>query len=186
MTIYKITNIFNYKCYIGQTKRKINDRFTRHINDAQSGRLDTHLARAIRKWGRHSFKIEVLEDGINTQEELNQREVYWILVLDTINREKGYNETASCLKCGGNTYLSKTKEEMDTIRQKIKESKMGGLNPNSTKIRMENIKTHEIKDFNSMAECCREMGFPNHTLIHRRCSGKIKKPYLDIYNFSYI
>lgn len=123
---------------------------------------------------------------IETQEELTQRETYWILVLDTINKEKGYNETASYLKCGGNTYLSKTEEEMNIIRQKIRETKIGGLNPNSTKIKMTNIKTKESKDFNSMADCCREMRFPNHILIHRRCSGKIKKPYLDIYNFSYI
>ena len=58
MFIYKITNIQNNKVYIGQTIRPIKDRFNRHINDAISNRLDTHLARAIRLYGSESFVVE--------------------------------------------------------------------------------------------------------------------------------
>ena len=58
MWIYKIINIQNNKVYIGQTIRPIEQRFNRHLNDALNNVLDTHLARAIRKYGKDSFIIE--------------------------------------------------------------------------------------------------------------------------------
>ena len=61
MWIYKITNIQNNKVYIGQTIRPVEQRFRRHINDAMSNILDTHFARAIRKYGEQSFYIEIIE-----------------------------------------------------------------------------------------------------------------------------
>ena len=56
MWIYKITNIQNQKVYIGQTIRPIQDRFNRHYNDALNNIIDTHFARAIRKYGRENFR----------------------------------------------------------------------------------------------------------------------------------
>ena len=58
MWIYKITNIQNNKVYIGQSIRPINQRFQRHINDALNNILDTHFARAIKKYGKENFVIE--------------------------------------------------------------------------------------------------------------------------------
>lgn len=72
MWIYKITNIQNNKVYIGQSIRPINQRFQRHINDALNNILDTHFARAIRKYGKENFIIEEI-DIANTQEELNEK-----------------------------------------------------------------------------------------------------------------
>ena len=101
MWIYKITNIQNNKVYIGQTIRPIKDRFNRHINDALNNALDTHFARAIRKYGKESFIIEEI-DIASSQEELNQKEQYWIRYYNaTID---GYNETDALSKGGGNTY----------------------------------------------------------------------------------
>ena len=90
MWIYKITNIQNNKIYIGQTIRSVRDRFHRHINDALNNNLDTHFARAIRKYGRDSFIIEVIDEATN-QTELNQKEQYWIQYYNSI--QDGYNET---------------------------------------------------------------------------------------------
>ena len=117
MWIYKITNIQNNKTYIGQTIRPVEHRFNRHINDAQNDILDTHFARAIRKYGKENFIIEII-DTAQTQEELNKKEQYWIRWYDSINN--GYNETDAISKCGGNTYQSKTKEEMSIIKDKIR------------------------------------------------------------------
>lgn len=50
MYIYKITNLLNDKIYIGQTITSVEQRWKRHQNDALSGTLDTHFARAIRKY----------------------------------------------------------------------------------------------------------------------------------------
>ena len=73
MWIYKITNIQNNKVYIGQTIRPVKDRFNRHINDAMNNILDTHFARAIRKYGKENFTIEIIDEAKN-QDGLNQKE----------------------------------------------------------------------------------------------------------------
>ena len=114
MWIYKITNIQNNKVYIGQSIRPIEQRFKRHISDALNNILDTHFARAIRKYGKENFIIEKIDTAVN-QDELNQKEQYWIQFYDSINQ--GYNETDAISKCGGNTYKSKTNEEeiFDTV-----------------------------------------------------------------------
>lgn len=63
MEIYKITNLVNGKVYIGQSARGIQQRFTRHIYDALSGRIDTHFARAIRKYGEDNFVVECIDNN---------------------------------------------------------------------------------------------------------------------------
>lgn len=73
MFIYKITNTVNNKMYIGQTIRQIEQRFKRHINDAVNNNLNTHFARAIRKYEQDKFVIEQI-DVANSQDELNKKE----------------------------------------------------------------------------------------------------------------
>ena len=73
MWIYKITNIQNNKVYIGQTIRPVKNRFNRHINDAMNNTLNTHFARAIRKYGKENFIIEIIDEAKN-QDELNLKE----------------------------------------------------------------------------------------------------------------
>ena len=101
MWIYKITNIQNNKIYIGQTIRPVQDRFNRHINDALHNVIDTHFARAIRKYGKENFSLEII-DTAQSQDELNKKERYWIQYYNSV--EEGYNETDALSKCGGNTY----------------------------------------------------------------------------------
>ena len=120
MYIYKITNNLNNKIYIGQTIRPVEDRWKRHINDALNNVLDTHFARAIRYYKPENFSLTII-DTATTQDELNQKEQYWIQFYDSINQ--GYNETDAISKCGGNTYKSKTPEEMKKISEKIRQSK---------------------------------------------------------------
>ena len=130
MWIYKITNVQNNKVYIGQTIRPIQDRFHRHINDALNNILDTHFARAIRKYGKDNFIIEQI-DQAQTQDELNKKEQYWIQYYNSV--QNGYNETDAISKCGGNTYQSKTEKEMEVIKEKIRQTKLGAKNPMAKK-----------------------------------------------------
>ena len=183
MWIYKITNIQNHKVYIGQTTRPIKDRFNRHINDALNNILDTHFARAIRKYGKENFIIEEI-DNANNQEELNQKEQYWIRYYDST--ETGYNETDAIYKCGGNTYKNKTEEEMKVIKEKISKSKLEGLNPMAKKIKRINIQTNEIEYFDSIIGCARACGINGgKTSISQRLNGTIKSPYKNTYMFEY-
>lgn len=183
MYIYKITNIQNNKVYIGQTIRPLKKRFNRHINDALNNILDTHFARAIRKYGKENFKIEQI-DTASTQEELNKKEQYWIHYYDSIN--KGYNETDALYKCGGNTYKSKTKEEMEVIKEKIRQTKIGSKNPMARKIKRINIQTGEIDIFDTIISCAKACEIQNgKTSITTRLNGQIKSPFKKTWIFEY-
>lgn len=183
MWIYKITNIQNNKIYIGQTIRPIEQRFHRHLNDALNNIIDTHFARAIRKYGKDSFIIEQI-DTANTQKELNEKEQYWIKFYNSI--ENGYNETDAIYKCGGNTYQSKTIEEMEIIKEKIRQTKIGAKNPMSRKVKRINILSGEIDYFDTIISCAKACGIKNgKTSIMTRLNGQIKSPYKNTWNFEY-
>ena len=183
MWIYKITNIQNNKVYIGQTIRPIEQRFKRHINDALNNILDTHFARAIRKYGKENFTIEQI-DTAQTQEELNQKEQYWIQYYNSVN--EGYNETDAVSKCGGNTYQSKTEEEMEVIKNKIRQTKLGDKNPMARKIKRTNIITNAVDIFDTIISCAKACGIQNgKTSITNRLNGQIKSPYKKTWIFEY-
>ena len=180
MFIYKITNKINNKCYIGQTTKDVNIRFKRHLNDALSNRLNTNLACAIRKYGKDAFTIETIEQ-VYTQEELDDREIYWIHYYDSL--KNGYNMTDGAINA--NTYKNKTVEEMMDIKKKLKESKLGAKNPNSKAVKCKNINTNEELHFDSLKECMLYFKETNHNFITRRCNKKTKFVYKGMWIFAY-
>ncbi len=105
--IYKITNTINNKIYVGKTTTSLKQRFNEHCKFAKLNKHSTHLANAIRKYGKENFKIEKIDEA-NSISELNLKEKYWIKRLDAVN--SGYNLTAG--GDGGNTYECKTNEEI--------------------------------------------------------------------------
>ena len=183
MEIYKITNKINGKIYIGQTIRPVEYRFNRHINDAMRNKLSTHFARAIRKYGSDKWQIEVIDNATN-QDELNQKEQYWIRYYNSV--EKGYNETDAINKCGGNTYQSKTEEEMEVIKEKIRQSKIGNKNPMARRIKRINVLTGEEEIFDTVISCAKACGIKSgKTSITTRLNGQIKSPYKNTWIFEY-
>lgn len=180
--IYKITNNINGKIYIGQTIRPIESRFSRHIRDAERGVLDTHFARAIRKYGPNNFSIEVI-DIANAQDELNLKEQYWIRHYDGVRT--GYNETDALNKCGGNTYMSKTEEELDNIGEKIRSGKIGANNPNSRSVKCLNVNTGEELFFDTVNECRMYFGEKNHRFITTRVLHEICGLYKNEWKIAY-
>ena len=183
MWIYKITNIQNNKIYIGQTSRPIQSRFNRHLNDALNNIIDTHLARAIRKYGKENFIIEEIDTAL-TQDELNKKEQYWIQYYNSV--QDGYNETDAIYKCGGNTYQSKTEKEMEVIKDKIRQSKIGNKNPMAKPIKRINILTNEIDIFDTVISCAKACGIQSgKTSITSRLNGQIKSPFKKQWIFEY-
>lgn len=182
MIIYKITNKTTGKIYIGQTIRTLEQRWKRHISDALNNILDTHFARAIRTYGPDDFEIEQI-DTAETQEELTLKEHNWIVYYNSI--ENGYNETDSIFKSGGNTYFSKTEEEMNIIKEKIRMSKMGEKNPNATGVKCKNIITGEEHFFGSQADMQRFFNEGNHQFCSKRCRGLIKMLYKNEWLIAY-
>ena len=80
--VYKTTNLINNKIYIGQHKGMCIDK-----NYLGSGHL---FARAIHKYGRNNFKVEILE-LCDSKEHLDQREIYYINLYNSVNHDIGYN-----------------------------------------------------------------------------------------------
>lgn len=185
--IYKITNKINNKFYIGQTKNTPEDRWKRHIHEAttESGRqLKTKFARAIRKYGPDAFVITILEYLEDcTAAELTDREYYWIHILDAITI--GYNSNDSRCKCGGNTYFGKSETEMQIIKNKIAETKIGSRNPHSRKIKMLDTFLGQIYHFDCLQEAVKFLGVKNHDMITRRVNHRLHCLYLGRYNFAY-
>ena len=89
--IYKIENLINHHCYIGQSV-DIESRWKDECNDAfnpNSGAYDYPLSRAFRKYGIKNFSFEVLEEC--NRSELNTQERYWIKYYNSFFN--GYNQT---------------------------------------------------------------------------------------------
>lgn len=88
--IYKITNKTNGKSYIGQTIQNVKERFYQHCaTKCSQAVLNMTVHKAINKYGKSNFTIEVIEEVEST--DLNDREKYWIKYYDSYNN--GYNST---------------------------------------------------------------------------------------------
>lgn len=99
MIIYKTTNLINGKIYIGKDSK----------NDPAYLGSGLVLEKAIRKYGLENFKKEILESCSN-DDELNEKERYWIKFYNSTNRKIGYNLTEG--GTGGDTFkYSRRKNE---------------------------------------------------------------------------
>jgi group I intron endonuclease len=89
--IYMIENKVNQHKYIGQTARNVEDRIAEHIKFSRYKKFNESRAlyQAIRKYGTDNFKWKVI-DTAQSQEELDEKESYWISYYNTYLGE-GYN-----------------------------------------------------------------------------------------------
>jgi group I intron endonuclease len=93
--IYLITNTVNKKVYIGKTVKMPFLRFEQHIDNAFNPRLKkTYLYNAICKYGKDAFSMEVIE-RCYSKDELEKREVFYILKYKSYLPDIGYNMTVS-------------------------------------------------------------------------------------------
>lgn len=90
----------------------------------QKDNSDTKFYRAVRKYGVENFTIEMIDSAIN-QEDLDDKEVYWINKYDSVN--SGYNSKSTKGKCGGDTLSGHP--NIKRISEKIRKSKLGDKNP---------------------------------------------------------
>lgn len=89
MKIYKITNTINGKIFVGMTTRSLVDSFNGHVNASRFAD-NSPLARALKKYGRKSFTIELLEIVDPEKENSNKIKAFWIDRLDSMT-PRGYN-----------------------------------------------------------------------------------------------
>lgn len=110
--IYMYTNKINGKKYIGQTIGSLKKRHSQHICQNE-----TYFDRALNKYGAENFELEIIEDNIFDENELNDKEIYYINKFDTFNN--GYNMTR-----GGNNGTKFNEEDRDKIINLIKNTSM--------------------------------------------------------------
>lgn len=98
MIVYKITNSVNLKIYVGQTTKSLEDRWEQHKKNCLRG-VDYVLYRAMRKYGVENFKIEQI-DTAKDKRQLNKQEANWILKLNSMCYQSGYNMRANDNRIG--------------------------------------------------------------------------------------
>lgn len=118
--LYKITNLINFKCYIGITTRKIIERFTVHCKDYSGC---PKLRNSIQKYGKENFKIEII--GVFLKDLLSLSEITAIKEYDSIY-PFGYNLTL------GGEAVTMTEE----TRKKISQATLGRKHSPETKLKM--------------------------------------------------
>ena len=115
--IYKTTNLFNGKIYVGQHRSPTFD--TSYYG---SGLV---LCNIINKYGKDSFRCELLEECYS-EDELNEREIYWIAQLNATDESIGYNIMLGGYKTCGAKHNDKTKAKISRKKR--------GCHPNRTYI----------------------------------------------------
>lgn len=197
-SIYLIRNIINNKVYVGQAMRTVEERFKEHLR--KSDILNTHLSKAIRKYGKNNFYYEIIEDNL-PYNILLEREQYWIKYYNSYNN--GYNDTQ-----GGEGYLKYSDEELLELWEKgfncteiakILNANLVSISTQLTQLGIDNdkkiqrirIKNQEkerdpvlqltkdgqlIKEWNTAAEIERETGM-SRSNIKACCNGKLKTAY---------
>lgn len=108
--IYKHTNLINGKIYIGQTCKKPEYRW-----GANGCRYENcpKFWNAIQKYGWDNFSHEIIEVNL-TQEQANEREIYWIAFYDSFHN--GYNMTE-----GGQNWPDWTEEKRKQQSEMVRE-----------------------------------------------------------------
>lgn len=179
--IYKITCTKTNKVYIGQTIRTMESRFERHLKDAEKSKNPKiHFQRAIKKYGRDFFKIEKIDEA-ETQQELNEKEKYWIKFYNSV--VNGYN-TAEGGE-GGNTYLGRNKKEMTETAHKISMALTGLNNGMSKQLKCKSVITGEEHHFSTQVEILKFFHIKNKKIIMDRANNLIKSLWRHEWLFAF-
>ncbi len=111
-TIYRVENIKNGKCYVGRTAKTPEHRFKEHLRHALRKGSPYKFHAAIRKHGRGSFSLSVIESDVHS-DQINGREAYWITQYDAFNNGYNMNPGGSGLAY----YTNEQKKKMSTSQK---------------------------------------------------------------------
>lgn len=107
--IYETTNLINGKKYIGRHKSE--------VFDSQYYGSGIYITRAIAKYGKEHFKVEMLEEVLTGEHDLNEREKYWIKYYNAQKSDKYYNIADGGI--GGDVYSGYSEEDKQAFKNKV-------------------------------------------------------------------
>ncbi len=136
------------KSYIGLTMRSMSKRWSRHLTDANSG-SDVHFHRALRLYGKDNWTHCIIADGIDTIEEAESLESYFIKKYDTF--ENGYNSTYGGKGSKG-CKLSDAQKKAHSVRMKLKPPMSKESLEKSIETRRSNLPRHKWVHFDGSKE----------------------------------
>lgn len=171
--VYIITNLINNKAYIGSSSLCVKSRISMHLS---SLRLNKHcniiLQRSFNKYKEENFNFELLEE--HSSEYCLSMEQYWINMLNTLSRNKGYNicpvagsskgrkhSAESILKMIESSKLNKHKRKHEKYSLKVSQFTLDGIH---------------IKDYNSISEASKETNIYEEG-ISKVCKGIFYKTH---------
>jgi len=155
MIIYKILNLINGKCYIGQTVKTFNQRYWGKLK-WWGNRNNPLLERAAKKYGLRNFLVEILEENVESVEKLNELEQYYIEKFNCLC-PNGYN-----FKRGG-----ENKKHHALTKRKIGDARARDWI-------FKNHHTGEIVKIHNLKKFCRENNL-NNVMMLRVSTGYYKK-----------
>lgn len=178
--IYKIENLINSKVYIGQSLN-ITQRWKEHkyslVNNVH---INEYLQRSWNKYGEEAFKFEIIEEC--AEDELTQREQYWIDYYGGLNSFNNYN-LRDADKCGrlSNATIQKRSESRKGFKhsvetkQTMSKSHIGIRHLEETKKRLSYL--HKGKKLSSdTINKLREIAYKNKSkLLGRKLSDVTKE-----------
>ena len=121
--IYKATHRDEQIVYVGKTTKSLEIRRRQHLYDAVYGSA-LHFHRALRKYGEAAFDWSVIDEAA-TEQELNEKERYWIQFYKSTDSRFGYNLTFG----GDGLHPSFKMKRSDETRKRLSASKKGEKNP---------------------------------------------------------
>lgn len=111
--VYITTNLVNGKKYIGQ---HVSPNFDKNYKGSGA-----HIKKAFKKYGKTFFDTEVLE-WCSNQEELNEKEVYWIDKYNAVKSNAFYNILIGGYSLKGMSNPNYGKHPTEETRKKMSES----------------------------------------------------------------
>jgi group I intron endonuclease len=208
--VYKITNKVNNKVYIGITSKGISARWKEHIYSAEHD-CPFKLHRAIRKYGKENFSVELI-DFANSWEELTKKEQQYISEYNSLQDEFGYNMTEGGDGTFGKVVSEETKEKIrqkaigrevtEATRIKLSEAgkivtearkaywKSGQIGATRKKPVLQYTKDGEfIAEYSGVNEASRTLGIAVSTLSNalkrKNIVGSKVNPYIWVYKEDY-
>lgn len=135
MIIYKITNLINNKIYIGQTHG---------LNSKYFGG-GTILKKAIKKYNKENFKMEIIVQGNFNRNLINSLEIHYIRLYNSTNPKIGYNIQPGGSESLMSDYVKKKignanryRKHTQQFKDKIREIQLNKPRKESTKTKISN------------------------------------------------